>query len=264
MWQAPLMKLVGLIILLPLSITYLHLYYNTYWKNEYCFVGPHYTTKRIISSETENVANNEIRGTAEDQISSIDGSSSSNVEQFFHVYGIYAPTNASQKKKKKDKNNSSVDKRQFQQKYASVTTSSSSSSWFGGRSWMNRIIGGGGSWPSITQSSMLISSPTSKHLHYVHVQQDSSARNNSNHVISFVDATKQWCLQSLTSSNDEKGDYEKWCSDPIVNTHDDGTTILYVYPPSGIWKSTSTQQTQRQSSSLTISCPTLQPACRCW
>ena len=119
-WQAPLIKLIGLIIILPFSLTYLHLYYYTYWKNEYCFVGPYissisgsYIVEGIVDSS--NVADNEIRS---EKSTAMPVDKNAYTQQF---HGIYSPnrTYIPKSKRKKNHNDKQV---QFQQKYATTTT----------------------------------------------------------------------------------------------------------------------------------------------
>lgn len=225
-WQASLLKLVSLIIILPFTATYFHLYHLTSWKNEYCFVGPH--SVDLAPNNDNAVADNKIRG---DKPTSKTGAlSTDSIAQF---YGIYAPA---QQKKKKGNN----DKRQFQQVHAMTTSTtlgnSSSKSWFWPRV---GLLGGIISWPSITKASTMISS--------------SQFNKNSNHVIKFIEGNKEkkkkkWCLQSTTITKDDNRNYNEWCSDPLV---DEG---IYSYPTSGVWKSTTSLSTS--SSYLYISCPT--------
>eukprot|EP00984_Skeletonema_dohrnii_P015411 scaffold6649_cov147-Skeletonema_dohrnii-CCMP3373.AAC.7 len=91
-WQVTLAQLAGLIVLLPFTVTYLHLYYYTNIQNEYCFVGPHmslisgknYNAERsdsIIDSSV--VVDNEVIASK-----SPGGSSQIDVSQLF---GIYTP-----------------------------------------------------------------------------------------------------------------------------------------------------------------------------
>ena len=101
-WQAPLIKLIGLIIILPFSLTYLHLYYYSYWKNEYCFVGPYissisgsYIVESIVDSSS--VADNKIRSETATSDQSI--ILEEKVIQQFH--GIYSPNKAYVQKKQK-------------------------------------------------------------------------------------------------------------------------------------------------------------------
>ncbi|KAL7540409.1 hypothetical protein ACHAXR_010086 [Thalassiosira sp. AJA248-18] len=243
-WQAPLTKLILLIVLLPFTATYLHLYYYAYWKNEYCFVGPHasmisgrqYDTKiisnAIDSVETVNVDNQIRVESTTNQYSSI--------TQF---HGIYAPI--SQKKKKGESN---VDRRQFQQKYATTSSTDKSSyplSWFWSRGW-----------PSITQSAVMISSPSSQLSNHQHLHKQQDISRNSDHAITFVDdkEEKRWCLQSSSSLSSSSS--EKWCSEPLPN-YPEGT--IYTYPPSGIWNSAASNAAATASTSppsLDVSCPT--------
>jgi len=236
-WQAPLIKLISLIIILPFSLTYLHLYYYTYWKNEYCFVGPYissvsgsYIVEGIIDSS--NVADNEMRSETSSAAISDQPIVGDDTQQF---HGIYSPNRAYVPKSKRKKNHN--DKQvQFQQKYASSTTSRSKlSSWFGG------------SWPSITKSSIMISSPSSQLSNHkqLHTHQDTSM--NADHVMTFVNENnvKKWCLYSSSSSTEAR-----WCSEPMPTNAEKGT--IYAYPPSGLWK-TSTKQSYPP---LIVSCPT--------
>jgi len=244
-WQAPLAKLVGLIVLLPFMATYLNLYYYAYWKNEYCFVGPHASMvsgKRYDGDQSsslainiapslveagDNNADNGIRGesttaTTDETMMNIDG-----------AHGIYAPL---AKKKKKGQN--IADRRQFQQRYATTTTSA----WFGHRGW-----------PSITQSFILISTPSSQ----LSNSNYRDSNRNFDHTLTFVKTNeeKKWCLFASSSSPDEK-----WCSDPLSDSSD-GT--IYAYPPSGIWKyypsspaaSSSSPYSKATVPPLVVSCP---------
>lgn len=92
MWLvSPLSKLIGLIIILPFALTYLHLYYIANVKNEYCFVGgggPQPQQQLVM-------ANN---------------NTTSYYKSANPYYGIYAPIISS----RKNKNN--LDKRNFQQR----------------------------------------------------------------------------------------------------------------------------------------------------
>ena len=85
MWLVPLSKLIGLIIILPFALTYLHLYYIAYVKNEYCFVGGGKSTAPNTNTTSYYKSANP-------------------------YYGIYAPIISS----RKNKNN--LDKRNFQQR----------------------------------------------------------------------------------------------------------------------------------------------------
>lgn len=231
-WQAPLIKLIGLIIILPFSLTYLHLYYYTYWKNEYCFVGPYissisgsYIVEGIVDSS--NVAD-EIRS---EKSTAMPVDKNAYTQQF---HGIYSPnrTYIPKSKRKKNHNDKQV---QFQQKYATSTTRSKLSTWFGG------------SWPSITKSSIMISSPSSQLSNHKQLQTHQDTSLNADHVMTFVNENnvKKWCLYSSSSPTDAK-----WCSDPMPTNAEQGT--IYAYPPSGLWK----PSTNQSYPPLTVSCPT--------
>jgi membrane associated rhomboid family serine protease len=85
--QISLLQLVGLLILLPWTVTYLHLHYYTFWQYEYCFVGP----------ATPVTPDNPVDS-----------------DQWKIIYGIYAPL---PNKKKKGQN--ALDRRTFRQRYSS-------------------------------------------------------------------------------------------------------------------------------------------------
>eukprot|EP00581_Thalassiosira_minuscula_P015147 CAMPEP_0183714204 /NCGR_PEP_ID=MMETSP0737-20130205/8818_1 /TAXON_ID=385413 /ORGANISM="Thalassiosira miniscula, Strain CCMP1093" /LENGTH=839 /DNA_ID=CAMNT_0025943111 /DNA_START=45 /DNA_END=2564 /DNA_ORIENTATION=+ len=280
-WQIPLAKLTGLLVLLPFTATYLHLYHYAYMKNEYCFVGPHtssitgkpyqfaYQSSSVLANNNDiigsvslleggsGIANNEIRG----ETTIDDGRSASSLlfASTTQFYGIYAPI-AAQTKRKKNAND--VDKRQFQQKYATIPSSSSStkSSSSSSSSWIGNFLWGNNGWPSITQSSLWIYSPSSSlsNRNYLHENQDGSR--NANHGIHFVEneSGRRWCLSSSAAAT-ENGSNE-WCSEILPN-YPEGT--LYVYPPSGMWTSTiptaqsaTTSPPPSSSSSIYVACPT--------
>ena len=93
MWLvSPLSKLIGLIIILPFALTYLHLYYIAYVKNEYCFVGgggPQPQPQLVMANTN----------------------TTSYYQSANPYYGIYAPIIISSRK-----NNNNLDKRSFQQR----------------------------------------------------------------------------------------------------------------------------------------------------
>jgi len=231
-WQVSLAQLAGLIVLLPFAVTYLHLYYYTNIQNEYCFVGPHTS---LISGKNYNAESSDSiidsSAAAENEIltsKSPGGSSQVDVSQLF---GIYTPQQ-NQKRSKSKKN----DRRQFHQTYASAV---SSSRW---------------GWPSITQISDMVSSPTSQLSH------KNGSKNLHQPVggnsITFVETkeSRKWCIESSSL-----GERAQWCSTDFTNELDKRT--IYLYPPSGAYtKQQSPQSSASSSSSLPttiyITCPT--------
>mmetsp|Transcript_12191 Transcript_12191/g.23227 ORF Transcript_12191/g.23227 Transcript_12191/m.23227 type:complete len:371 (+) Transcript_12191:185-1297(+) len=232
-WQSPLAKLIGLIVILPFALTYLHLYYYAYWKNEYCFVGP--TTiaheYKAMTSSTAAVVDSIGSATNGDNNKLREIETTSTTAESVQFHGIYAPI--SSKKKKNDR-------RQFQQKHHAASNNISLS-WF----WAGLRSG----WPSVTQSSIMISSPSSQLSNHQHLH--NVLHEKLDHVISLNEEEMKWCLQSSSSSSTEE---DKWCSDPISN-HFDDTDAIYTYPTSGIYKPTSTIIAPN-TPSLVISCPT--------
>lgn len=162
-YQTPLAKLIGLLILLPWTVTYLHLYCYTFWQYEYCLVGPaSFSTLGYFSIDNQ-VKNDNIQ----DALASI--------------YGLYAPI-----PHKKKKGDAALDRRSFRQKYSSGASTTNSDS-FTSRGW-----------PSLTQAVTMISAPSSTLSKYSYIADKQSAVLNNQREISFVESgdTKKWCLQS--------------------------------------------------------------------
>ena len=200
-FQSSLVKLVGLLIILPYSVTFLHLFFYTFWQNEYCLVGPPPST---ITNGYDNIlSDNNIR--------------SDNVIDLKSLYGIYAPS------PNKKMGNDALVRRTFRQKYSSGNSVHSSTVSLT-TSLMNSVR-----WPSLTQAALMISAPTStlSKYSYVHDRQDTATSNR--HKIGFVQSNNQkmWCLQS--------SDEDEWCSSPLEN---DPEGVVYQYPSSGMWTHT--------------------------
>lgn len=157
-----LLKLASLLILLPWTITYLHLYYYTFWQHEYCLVGP-------SSSSLHTTIDNNIRG--DDDASTNNG-----------VYGLYAPI-------PQKKNN--LDRRIFRQTYSSIKSDDTA---------IGTLSSSG--WPSLTQAALMISNPSSKlskNSSFNDGRDTTSSKLNRRHEIFFVEESnnkKMWCLQS--------------------------------------------------------------------
>lgn len=160
--QTPLIKLVGLLVLLPLTITYLHLYYYTFWRYEYCLVG--HASSSVLGHQYHNI-DNQIRSTESNPLVA--------------MYGIYSPI-----PNKKKKGDAALDRRIFRQKYSSSAAKASTS-----------FISTG--WPSVTQAVMMISAPSSTLSKYSYISEKQSTA-TSRHDIAFVesDNKKRWCVQS--------------------------------------------------------------------
>ena len=157
----PLLKLISLLILLPWTITYLHLHYYTFWQHEYCLVGPPSSSFKYTTTD------NNIRG--EDDVSTNNG-----------MYGLYAPI-------PQKKNN--LDRRVFRQKYSIMKSVDDAA--------IHTLSSG---WPSLTQVALAISTPSSALSKYsdFNEKRDASAILNTRHEIVFVESNnvKMWCLQS--------------------------------------------------------------------
>ncbi|KAL9187536.1 hypothetical protein ACHAXT_001639 [Thalassiosira profunda] len=232
-WHAPLAKLAGLLVLVPFALAYLHLYYYTYWKSEYCLVGPHVSLvsgrpygELMGGGENSVEDDNRLRGDA-----TTDGqdNQASGIAQY---YGIYAPI-PQNKKKKKGNNN---DPRQFRQIY----TPSQSSRWFWSRGW-----------PSVTEAATLVSSPSSTLSNHKSARMQQHATNNADHIMALAEneGEKRWCLSTGGSP-----DSHIWCSDPLPGPAEGAT---YPNPPSGVWQAQRTPEpTSKIAPSLLISCPT--------
>ena len=246
-WQEALAKLTLLIVVLPFFVTYLHLHYYTNIQNEYCFVGPNTSfisgkdyNDHLVDESSESIldsislSNNEIKAASSNTI----GGSSSDISQLF---GIYSP-HQNQKRSKSKKN----DRRQFHQTYATTSATNSVSSIY--HQW---------GWPSITQMSDTITSPSSQLSH--HKRNNQQPVIGYGNVITFVETKetmRKWCIES--SSLGEEGDAQ-WCSAQLTNEHDDKRTI-YMFPPSGVYYYNSKQQSSKSVVSslpdtIYISCP---------
>ena len=178
-WQTALFKLCSLIIILPFTISYLHLYYYTYWQNEYCLVGPHGVS--MVSG----------------RLKVDDATMPISIDTTTKFYGLYAPQ--SQKKRRNDNNGNIEDRRPFRQKYASSPSNNNSNSW--------SIVSSSG-WPSITQSTTLISAPSTQ---LSRRKYNGKHAGNEEFEIVFVKTKEftKWCLQSSNKSFSSK---TKWCS----------------------------------------------------
>ena len=243
--------------MLPFTVTFLHLYHYTYIQNEYCFVGPHtsvisgknYNTvaaagdtssgKKIIGvlDSAAVVVDNELIGAASPNSLGSSSSSSSSSWQQSYLFGIYSPQQ-SQKKRSKSKKN---DRRQFHQTYASDVASENNNKSLASLRW---------GWPSITQISDMVTSPTSQLSHKNHHRQSPTGGNS----ITFVEKkeSRKWCIES-TSLGDKGDPTTKWCSpDFFTNEHDDDKRTIYLYPPSGVYE----RQQPSPSSSSSLLLPT--------
>lgn len=217
-WQTALFKLCSLIIILPFTISYLHLYYYTYWQNEYCLVGPHGVS--MVSG----------------RLKVDDATMPISTDTTTKFYGLYAPQ--SQKKRRNDNNGNIEDRRPFRQKYASSPSNNNSNSW--------SIVSSSG-WPSITQSTTLISAPSTQ---LSRRKYNGKHAGNEEFEIVFVETKEftKWCLQSSNKSFSSK---TKWCS-PSLSGYSDDTSFLY--PPSGAWEH-SESSTTSSPPFISISCP---------
>jgi len=248
-WQIALAKLIGLILVLPFAVTYLHLYYYTNIQDEYCFVGPH--TSSISGKNYNNYHAESSSGIMDSSIAvdnAIIASQNSAVDVVTsQLFGIYSPQQ--QQKRSKSKKN---DRRQFHQTYASANTAASSASSILFSS--SRFFHAG--WPSITQISDMISSPTSQ-LSHKNGKQNNSNSGNSITFVEMNETTRKWCIESSSSSLGEVGT-AKWCSADLTNEHDKRT--IYLYPPSGVYERQSSPQSSSSLSLLPttiyITCPT--------
>jgi membrane associated rhomboid family serine protease len=223
-WQTPLFKLFALLILLPWTATYLHLYYYTFWQYEYCLVGPPTSIFSTMRLNEYNLAVAE--GTnGNPKIRAIN-----NEFDVSNLYGIYAPQ--SQKKKKGE---NELDRRTFRQKYSTGYSSKNYPSF----AWMHSS-----GWPSLTQAAMMIAAPSSTLSKYSYIYDEQDAAHNNQHEILFVekDNTKMWCLQSTATG-------DKWCSSPL-NSYPEGT--IHQYPPGGAWYHSSSSDSKPP---ISISCP---------
>lgn len=254
-WQTALVKLLGLTLALPFAVTYLHLYYYTYVQNEYCFVGPHtsfISGKNYNHAESPEPFEGIIGSSAEVDNEVIASKTSLDSDDVSRLFGIYSPQQ--QQKRSKSKKN---DRRQFHQKYASASAASEHYS-----SALSMIFSSSrfGGWPSITQISDMISSPTSQLSHKNgpqtknHPTTTTTTTGNGNS-ISFVETkeSRKWCIESLPSG---KGSTAKWCSADLFNDHDKKT--IYLYPPSGVYERQSQQSSSSSSlpTTIYITCPT--------
>lgn len=259
-WRPPLAKLVGLLVALPFAATYLHLYHDAHWRNEYCFVGPHVSLiggrpfgspddVRIANAAVAGgaVADNQLRGAATataERAKSSDGDPA-----FAAFHGIYAPVTP-WKKKKKDNNN--LDRRQFRQVHSSSWAAGKSSS--AARFWAN-------GWPSATQASVAASSPSSQLSSRRRSRGEDASGSADRAMIAFVETDGggggRWCLRSSSSSTSTSdGGGDEWCSDPLP-AYPAGTTL--AYPPSGIWRRPVVPPPSSSSSAESV--PALAVAC---
>jgi membrane associated rhomboid family serine protease len=270
---APCIKLLCLIIILPFIITYYHLQYYAYRRNEYCFVGRGWddatatffppsssaAAARSTSSGGDiDIVDNRLRGDSTTQsLLSMDGiNDEHSVVKSEMIFGIYAPTiSAAQLRQKKKRQKQPIEQRQFRQVYTTSDIATTTSI----LSRLYRNIGGVG-YPSVTQLSAMISSPSSS----------ASISNSNQHDITLVETSaggKRWCLQSSTGSSSASLSRENvYCSDPLIlPSDDDGSTTIYLSPPSGTWKksiyssNSSSEQTASSSllsdSHIVVSCP---------
>ncbi|KAL3790312.1 hypothetical protein HJC23_002938 [Cyclotella cryptica] len=231
-WQTPLFKLIVLLVILPWTVTYLHLYYHTFWQYEYCLVGPPtsiFSTTRWneynVAADVEANDNPKIR-TINNEIDVMD------------LYGIYAPQ--SQKKKKGE---SELDRRIFRQMYSTGRSSKNRPvSSLPSNSYLSMNSSG---WPSLTQAAMMISGPSSTLSKYSYVYDGQDVAKNNQHEILFFEQDNEqiWCLQSTATG-------DKWCSSPL-NQYPKGT--IYQYPPGGTWYHSSSSESKPP---ISISCPT--------
>ena len=84
-------QLAGLIVVLPFSATYLHLYYYTFVSNEYCFVSQHTS---LISGKNYNAADRSdsiIDSTAAVDNEIISNNNSGSEKDVSQLFGIYTP-----------------------------------------------------------------------------------------------------------------------------------------------------------------------------
>ncbi|KAL7491761.1 hypothetical protein ACHAWT_001870 [Skeletonema menzelii] len=229
-WQVSLAQLAGLIVVLPFSVTYLHLYYYTFISNEYCFVGQHTS---LISGKNYNTDTSDsiLDSTAAANNEIISNNSDSSQHDVSQLFGIYTPQQ-NQKRSKSKKN----DRRQFHQTYAASTTATSSSSRWG--------------WPSITQISDMVSSPTSQLSHKSGLTKTLHQPVGGNS-ITFVETkeTRRWCIGS-TSLGDGSA---QWCSPDFTNEPDKKT--IYLYPPSGVYTKQQSSVVSSLPNTIYITCP---------
>lgn len=231
----PLTKLIGLIIVVPFAITYLHLQHEAFWKNEYCFVGPDenmvfdFSTTTIGKDNNDNGIDNEIRVNEKSDATATTP----------RYHGIYTPTSSLKKPE---------EERQFQQRYSSSNNDNTSgrSSFF---TLSSRTIKKG--WLSITQMSTMISL--------------TNVKTPLSEPGTIALEGDKWCLYSSWSGRkkDNKATttlarqvttkQQSWCSDVLYPNE----IISNRYPPSGIWKSAQQPQSSGELlHSLRITCAT--------
>ncbi|KAL7547975.1 hypothetical protein ACHAWF_011253 [Thalassiosira exigua] len=207
----PLIKLLGLVVVLPFGLTYLHFYYVAHWKGEHCFVGPHLSPVGGAPygggwRRGDDVADNALRGTIPSDADERDAARK--------LYGIYVPVS---KGKKKKKGGDERDRREFRQVHASAS-SSSSSYWSGG-------------WPSVTQASAILTSPSSP-LATLNSRTDPG---DDAGIFRFVEGEggegRRWCLRGSSAKDNDAA----WCSAPTPDDAPEGT--VRAHPPSGVWSS---------------------------
>jgi membrane associated rhomboid family serine protease len=220
LWLIPLTKLIGLIIVVPFAITYLHLQHEAFWKNEYCFVGPYETlfdfSTTMIVNVNDNGIDNKIRVDEKSDVTTITTPSvtfKTLTGQRYH--GIYAPTSSSKKPE---------EKRQFQQRYSS----SNSNTPGGGRSsFFSWTVTKG--WSSITQMATMISLTnvmTPSEPGIIAFQGDKWCLNSSSL------SGKRMDVNKTTVGRQEMTKQQSWCSEILYPNE----IISNQYPPSGIWK----------------------------
>ncbi|KAL7465015.1 hypothetical protein ACHAXS_005344 [Conticribra weissflogii] len=276
-WQASLMKLVCLIVVVPFIASFVYFHYYTFWQNEYCFVGP---ASSLITGKvpldhdgsplfgTSLDANNDIQSitSASGNAANAANAASALDSSLRSVYGIYAPEEGTKhKRNKKGGDDSHLDRRTFRQNYSSHSIHhASSSSLSSSASWLQWPTAARNGWPSITETALSISAPFSQLSKYrgFGVAAAPNGSLNRNHEIAFVEGDDggKWCLRR-SSSTDE--DAMVWCSNSSEKPNPSSDIrYIYMYPPSGLWElasdpsnSNTIEHDRTYPPAISISCP---------